>query len=318
VEVSILSTHKRTYLVFALFALLLIPSPGFAQQSAPTVPVTTTITILGPDYAPAPEIAKSDVSAYSDKTKLTITRWEHAQSNGGDLQFAILIDDAIRTSLAGSQLSDLSNFINSLPPNSTLGVFYAQNGSAATAAPFGTEHPKAAQSLHLTFGGAGDSPSIYLSLADLAKEWPASAQPGARREVLVLSSGNDLLNPGVQDPYLDSTIDALRKADITVHTIYVGSGRFGNSFRGSVSQGKLFQVSEETGGQPLNGLPSAPVSLAPFLTDLKTVLSNQYVLTVTTEASRKKEGDFRPLQIRTEERHLKITAPSHVFVPMAS
>jgi len=311
-----MSTHTRAYIVFAFLASLLSFSPAFAQQNAPSVPVTTTVTILGPNYAPAPEIPKSDVSAYSDKTKLTITRWEHAQSNGGDLQFAILIDQAISTSRAGTQLSDLSNFINALPSNSTLGVFYAQNGSAVAAAPFGTEHPKAAQSLHLTFGGAGDSPSIYLSLADLAKKWPA--QSGVRREVLVLSSGNDLLNPGVQDPYLDSTIDTLRKSDITVHTIYVGSSRFGRSFRGNISQGKLFQVSEETGGQPLNGLPSAPVSLGPFLTNLKTVLSNQYVLTVAMEASKKKEGDFRPLRIRTEERNLKITAPAHVFVPPAS
>jgi hypothetical protein len=308
---------RHTYLALfpALIASLLLSSAAFSQrQPNQTTPVTATVTVLGADYKSAPEVAKADVNAYSDKTRLDVLRWQHAQSSGGDLEFAILIDESIRSSLIGPQLSDLSNFIKSLPPNSSVGLFYGQNGSAAAAVPFGSEHAKAAQSVRLTLGaGSGASPSIYLSLADLVKHWPGN--PRARREVLLLSSGNDALNPGFVDPYFDSTLEAAQKAGITVHTLFIGGLRYGTSFRGDISQGKLAQLSEGTGGQVLNGLSSAPVSLAPFLTNLDTVLANQYSLTVGMEPSSKKQGDLRPLKIRTEERNLKITVPKLVLVP---
>ena len=306
--------HARFLVSLAFGALFLISFSAISQQAVPTTPVTATVTVLGPDFKPAPEISKADVNAYSNKTRLSVLRWQHAQTNGGDLEFAILIDDAIRTSLIGTQLSDLSNFINSLPPNSSLGVFYAQNGSATAAAPFGTEHPKAAKSVRLTLGaGSGASPSIYLSLEDLVKHWPGDAR--ARREVLLLGSGNDVLSPGTMDPYFDSTLEAAQKAGVAVHTFYVGGLRYGTTFRGDISQGKLAQLSEGSGGQILNGLSSAPVSLAPFLTNLNKALANQYVLTVAMEQSKKKDGELRPLQIRTEQRNLKITAPKLVLVP---
>src|SRR5580698_8043275 len=148
-EVRSMFRHTRPYLLLAFIAIFLVSFAAFSQQATPTTPITTTVTVLGPDYKPAPEIAKSDVNAYSEKTRLDILRWQHAQTNGGDLEFAIMIDDAIRTSLIGTKLSDLGNFIDSLPPISSIGVFYAQNGSAAAASPVGTEHPKAAQSVRL-------------------------------------------------------------------------------------------------------------------------------------------------------------------------
>jgi hypothetical protein len=307
------SHSYRIALLSFLFAIFLNSPATFSQQPAPAgTPVSVTVTVLGPKFATAPDIPQADVNVFSDKTHLNITRWEHAKTGAGDLQFAILIDENIRTSLIGSELSDLADFINALPPDASVGVFYGDNGSARAAAPFGTEHPKAAQSLRLTFGGAGASPSIYLSLADLAQNWPA--RPGTRREVLVLSSGNDVLNPGTPDPYFDSSLDAAQKAGITVHTVFVGSGRYGFSFRGNISQGKLLQLSSDTGGQPIGGVPSAPISLAPFLNNLRTVLSNQYVLTFTMEPTNKKNGELRPIQILLEDRKLKVSAPRQVFV----
>ena len=44
-------------------------------------------------------------------------------------------------------------------------------------------------------------------------------------------------------------------------------------------------------------------------------MANQYVLTVGMEQSKKKDGELRPLEIRTEQRNLKITVPKVVFVP---
>ena len=229
------------------------------------------------------------------------------------MQFAILIDNDVLSTLLGTQLNDLANFINSLPPAASVGVFYAEHGSAYAAAPFGTERAKAAKSLRLTFGAGGESPSIYLSLADLASHWPD--QKGMRREVLLISSGNDPLYRGWEDPYLDSALSAIEKANIQVHAIYLGSDRYGLSFPGNISQGKLMRLTGDTGGQPFVDLPSPPVSLTPYLRDLDKVILNQYLLTLSMEPSRHKGGELRPIQIHTEQRNIKLSAPKQVLVP---
>jgi hypothetical protein len=301
---------------FILAILILISSAAFADTTNTTkVPVTITVTALGPNYTPAPPISKEDISVYSGSTRLNVTRWERAHNSvSGNLQLAILIDGDLPTALLGQQLNDLASFIRALPPNTSVGVFYARNGSAYAAAPFGTDHEKAARSLHLTTGRNGDSPSIYLSLADLASHWPTTPSV-ARREVLLLSSGNDALNPGIQDPYFDSTVTKVQKVGIDVHTIYIAPTRYGLSFRGDISEGKLVQVTDESGGQALfNGI-SAPVSIQPFLTELTRTLGNQYLLTFTIDRSDKKSGELRPIKVLTEQHNVKISAPRAVLVP---
>ena len=101
-------------------------------------------------------------------------------------------------------------------------------------------------------------------MADLIKNhWPVA--PGVSREALVISSGVDALNPGVQDPYFDSTLDTVQRAGVVVYTIYAGSTRFGASFRGDISQGKLVQLTSESGGPRIFEGLSAPVSFGPYL-----------------------------------------------------
>ena len=169
----------------------------------------------------------------------------------------------------GRQLDDLRNFITSLPPDASVGVFYAMNGSAEPAAPFSTDHQAVADKVRLTLGRAGgDSPSIFLSLGDLAKHWQPTA--AGRREVLLLSSGNDALDPGSEDPYFDSALHDVQTAGIVVHAIYDGSDRYGLSFRGGISQGKLVQITKQTGGECFFDAAGAPISLSPYLSDSTT------------------------------------------------
>ncbi len=307
---------RFSLILTAFFLAIILSVPAFAAEddSSATVPVTVTVTVLGTNNKPAPEIPQEDVTVHMGKDLPRVISWEHARGPQGPLQLALLIDDNIRTALMGQQFDYIANFIESQEPSTQVGVYYAEHGSADAAAPFTTDHQKAAKALRLTLGlRNGESPSIYLSLSDLAKHWPIT--PGTRREVVVFGSGNDPLNPGIEDPYADAAMDDVAKAGVTVHVIPIAGTRYSMSFRGNISAGKLIQLSDETGGREIGGDLGAPVSLAPFLNQLNQILRNQYLLTFAAKASDKKNGEVRDLQVRLEEHDVKVWAPKRVLIP---
>lgn len=303
------------HLWWALIAVVSFSLAASAQppSSQAEVPLTVTVTALGPDFAAAPEIPQEDVSAFSGSRRLNVTSWVRAQASDANLQLAILIDNDLGTAMIGRNIQDLENFINALPATTSVGVFYAQNGAASPMAPFTTDHAKASRAIRLTLGRQGDSPSIYLSLADLARHWPSAGT--TRREVLVLASGFDPLYPGIQDPYADSAVNAVEKAGIDVHIILIPRARYASTFRDNISEGKLISTSTGTGGQDLFDGAFVPVALSPFLKDLNSTLNNQYLLTFEIARSNKKDGELRPLHVRTEESRVKLYAPQRVLVP---
>lgn len=307
--------------IVAIIALFVLPSLASARKSATpqndasTVSATAVVTVMGTNHRPPPPIAKGDVNVAEGKTRLSVLGWEPAQSSRrGQLQLAILIDNALRTTIIGRQMDDLRNFITSQPPDALVGVFYAMNGSAEPAAPFSTNHQAVAEKIRLTMGRAGgESPSVFLSLGDLAKHWqPTSA---GRREVLLLSSGNDELDPSSSDSYFDSALHDAQAAGIVVHSIYDGGNRYGLSFRGGISQGKLAQIAQQTGGVGFFDAAGAPISLAPYLNDLNGAFVNQYLLTFAIAPSKSRKGDLRSIEIRLEQRDVKLSYPRKVFVP---
>jgi hypothetical protein len=309
--------HSRRISILTVLCLAIIFSSSARAKAkgdnSATVPITATVTVLGTNGKPAPPVPQQDVTVHSGNKVLKVTGWEHAQGPQGPLQLALLIDENIRTTLVGEQLNDIANFIQNQAPSTEVGVFYAQHGSAYPAAPFTTDHGKAAQALHLTLGRSGESPSIYLSLSDLAKRWPMT--PGARREAVVFGSGNDPLNPGVADPYADASIEDVLKAGLTIHAIPIAGTRYSDSFRGNISTGKLIELSDATGGETIGGDLGAPVSLTPYLNQLDEILHNQYLLTFLIQPSGKKKGELRDIEVKVEERELKVVAPKRVLVP---
>jgi hypothetical protein len=315
--------HSHRFLLFFTLVAALLTTSAFAfgregksdnKDNAAPVPVTVTVTVLGTRNKPASPIGQQDIIVHSGNKVLKVTGWEPAQGPQGQLQLALLIDENIRTGLIGEQLKDMAAFIEDKAPSTEVGVYYAAYGSAYAAAPFTTDHDKAAQALHLTPGlHAGESPSIYLSLSDLAKHWPMKL--GARREVVVFGSGNDPLNPGIQDPYADASIEDVLKAGLTVHAIPIAGTRYSLSFRGNISAGKLIELSEQTGGETIGGDLGAPVSLAPYLNQLDENLHNQYLLTFLIQPSDKKKGELRDIEVKAEEHEFKVVAPKKVLVP---
>lgn len=307
--------RSATLLLLAALAvsLFVLPASARAQSGSSSVSVTTVVTALGPDYSAPPPIAKEDVNVYSGKTKLNVTGWEQAKDEHGGLQLAILIDDAVAPSAIGLQFNDLKSFIQEQPSDTEVGIFYAQFGTVATAAEFSTDHDAVAKKLRLPLGRrAGASPSIYLSLSDLVKKWPGNAP---RREVLMLTSGLDRLEPGIQDPYFDQAVDDVQRSGVQIHSIYVGPLRLGLSFFGMIAQGNLGRLTTDSGGDGFFQGISTPVSFKPFLEQLNTILRNQYLITFQAAASSKKKGDLRPINIRTEQTKVKLLYPRRVWVP---
>lgn len=306
--------YRPAPLLLAVVAFVIaLPVGARAQSDSSNVTVHTVVTALGPDYSAPPAITKDDVSVYSAKTKLNVTGWEPAKAQHGALELAILIDDAVAPSAIGLQFQDLKSFIQEQPSDVAVGIFYAQYGNVAAAAEFSTDHAEVAKKLRLPLGRrAGTSPSIYLSLSDLVKRWPRNAP---RREVLMLTSGLDRLEPGVQDPYFDAAVNDVQRAGVNVHSIYVGPLRLGLSFFGMIAQGNLGQLTSDSGGDAFFQGLSTPVSFKPFLEQLNMILQNQYLVTFEVPASTKPKGDLRPISIRTEQAHVRLLYPHRVLVP---
>jgi hypothetical protein len=296
-----------------LTALLCSPSSR-AQQNNFKVPVTTTVTVLGPKFTAPPPLTKQDILVYSRKTKLDVINWVPAQGQRTPLQLAIVIDNSASQSEVGNQLKDIAGFISLQSRNTSVGVFYAVNVTVQTAANFSANHEAAAKSLRLPFGPrAGDSPSVYLSVSDLIRNrWPGT---GACRELLLISSGIDRLDQGPQSPYVEAAIDDAQKAGVIVHSIYTGGDRFGKSFRGQFAQSNLVMLTDGSGGYNFFEGLDAPVSFSPYLHRLDMILHNQYLLTFTVAPAKKPKGGLESIEIRTEQRNVELKYAQRVLVP---
>lgn len=298
-----------------LLSILFAAPTVLAQkaESASTVPVTTVVTVLGPKFTPPPAVGKDDLAVYEGKEKKEITSWIPAQGNKAALELALVIDDSSSTDL-GLQFSDLTNFIKSQPPTTGVAVFYASNGTVQPASQFSTDHDAVAKSLRLPFGRGAAYASVYLSLMDLFSRWPVT---GARREVLLIADGIDRFRGDPFSPDVPATIEKAQKAGILIHAIFANSvGHASHStFRINLGQSNLSQMADGTGGEAFFQGFETPISFAPFLAQLETVLKNQHFLTFSTERSKKGKGELKSFRIRSELRNIEITAQEKVFVP---
>ncbi len=308
---------KFTWLLVAsLFAAVVVAAlTAHAQdRNTPKIPLTTTVTVLGPKFTAPPPVARQDLIVTSDKKRLDVINWVPAQGGKAPLQLAIIIDNSASQLGVGTQLNDIAGFILQQPRSTAVGVFYAMNGTVQTASNFSTNHEAAAKTLRLPFGrGAGDSPSVYLSLSDLVKNrWPAS---GARRDVLLISSGVDRLDRGPESPYVSAAIEDSQKAGVVVHAIYTDGVRFGETLHGQFAQGNLVQLTDQSGGFNFFEGISTPVSFSPYLKQLDMVLHNQFLLTFAMPQTNKSKAELRPLEIRTEQHNVQLKYPKQVLVP---
>jgi len=300
----------RIALIFGALALVV----GFFENNvfaAAPGTVNLTVTAVGKKDTSPPLVTKDDVLLYLNKDRTQLADWKH----GEKLYLAVLIDDSLDSNIA-SQWNDLKAFLDSQPNNTYVLVAYARNGAAEVAQDFTNDHELAAKALRLPLGSTGAFGSPYLALLDLMKRWPASAD---RRSILLISSGIDYFRGGfdLRSSDLDSTISRAQKQNINVWTIYApDSGHRGRGFfLATRAQSNLSELSDATGAESFYLGTGAPVTIKPYLDELSTHLSNQYLLTFNASGGQK--GRFTRAKVSTELGYVEFTHASQVFLPAA-
>jgi len=271
--------------------------------------VTLTVTAVGKKDTNPPIVNKDDVELYLNKERTQVADWKHAEK----LYLAVLIDDSLDSSVA-SQWGDLKAFLLGQPDTTYISVAYTRNGGAVLAQDFTNDHGLAAKALRLPLGSGGAFSSPYLTLLDLMKRWPASAD---RRSILFFSSGIDYFRGDfwTRPVDLDSTISRAQKQNINIWTIYAPDA--GHRARGffliSRAQSYLSQLSDETGAESYYLGTGEPVTFKPYFDELALHLSNQYLLTL--KASGGAKGRFQRVKVHTELPHVEFLAAPQVFLP---
>ncbi len=289
-------------------------APGLSAQETQAAS-QTIVTALAKGREATPVIPETALEVKVDGKKVQPLTWQ--PYGQGEVQLVLLLDNSARTSF-GRNIEDLSSFIQTLPPNVSIGVAYMENGAAVFSSPISKNKADIAKSVHLPGGSPGSNASPYFCLQDLAKRWPA-APSAARREVLMITDGVDEYNPRYdpQDPYVLAAIDSANRAGLVIFSIYYrDQGRFGSSFyETDAGQNYLSQLADATGGNFYYEGLTNPVSLTPFLSDLKTRLNNQYELSVPVRPDKK--VSYADLKLKTDIGSLKLKAANRVVVQPA-
>jgi hypothetical protein len=310
------SKPHRCFGVALCMVVLLCGLPILSAQSAGLngIPVHMVVTVEPRKGSDVTTINREDVLVSQNKERDTVTDWVPAPADGSGLEFFILLDDSSNMTL-GSQLDDIRKFIDEQPVSARVGVAYMQNGMAQIMQAPTTDHAQVDKALRLPLSTVAGNGSPYFSLSDLVKRWPLGA---SRREVLMVSDGIDRYYGGGnwEDPYLDSAIDDAQRAGVVVSALYSpGVGHFGHSYY-QTYWGQLYmsKLAEKTGGESYYiGMTGPPVAFAPYLDDVRSRLTHQYLLTFLAKPPKK--AGLQPVKVMTEVPRVDLVAADHVYLP---
>jgi len=288
------------------------PLITWAQTTTPAgTPVQMMVTI-GHHYGHEPPVlTRDDLTVTENYEPLAITNLIPLRGDRAGLELFLLVDNCSNCE-PGSNFEELSRFIGSQPPTTTVGVAYILNGRLQVAENPTTDHARAVKALSTPEGNKPASP--FVALADLIRGWPQSS---SRRVVLMISNG---INPAAADKYQDSTAEAAlaaaQRAGVTVFVIYHPSADYltTDSSKLYAGQVQLAHVADETGGEAyflsLGPLPS----LAPFLADLTDHLGSQYLLEFRAKPT-EGAGALRRVTVKSKIADLDVMVPDKVWVP---
>jgi hypothetical protein len=284
------------------------------RAAAPaTVPVQMTVSVEAKHGAEVPIIYPQDVRVWHDKNQLQITDWVPAKGDHAVLELFILLDDTLNPSVS-LRFAELRNFIGNQPATTSIGIAYMQFGTIQIAQKLTTDHTLATKALRLPKGFGGISPSPYLSISDLTKSWPESK---ARREILVISSGVDLMGvDGLENPYVNEAIDRTQREGVQVYAIYASAyGHEGHSYwRMNWGQSYLAEVTEKTGGEFYGSGFQTAVSFKLYLDAFAARLNHQYEMTFLAVPENK--AGYQRVKLETEVPNAELVAAERVYVPV--
>jgi len=319
----------RKYAIFsaAILALVLgmISLPALSAAHKPDsasadVPVHMVVTVKTRHDGQVPAVAPDDVKVYQRDKRDTVTSWLPLQGDRAGLQLFILIDETSRDSVS-LQFKTIAKFIEEQPDTTAIGIGYMRNGAVATAQELTKDHALAEKALRLPLGArAVGYTSPYLSLSDLMKKWPETAD---RREILMITSGIDPLGDEISNnpytnPYLQEAFDRAQRGGFIVYSIYApGSGVPSRGFRTQLQQSGLDLLGQKTGGETYYLGFGSSVDFTPYLDDVSYCLKNQYELTFLAKASAKKPT-LEPVKVKTEMPNMGFTTAEDGYVKTGS
>ena len=301
---------RKKRLPLLLIALFLLAA-GFAfpQSDEPDQGVgEAVVTVLPPrEVENSPAIARNQLSLKVNGKTADISKWERLQNSDAPVQLVVLIDDGTRPSF-GNQLTDIAQFIHSLPSSAEVAVAYMDHGRANMAGPLNRDRAAVTRELRVPTGQPGISGSPYFCLSDLAHHWP-SGNPSARRVVVMITDGIDnyerRYNP--QDSYVQAAIHDALRSRISVYSIYWSGEGFAQS-----GLNLLDQVAAATGGNSYWQGSGNPVSLQPYFKDLHQRLENQYRLGFTVPLPN--GPTVASITLRATGASARLVTPQKVFV----
>ncbi len=306
---------KNSAIAVSLTLATLLAAPAFSRSDTLQGQGKAVVTVLPKtDGAVPASVTAPDMSLKIDGKIAKITSWKLIQSPENNIELVLLIDNSAYGSL-GTQLSSISAFVKSLPPNVKAAIAYMQNGQALFAEPLSSDHALVLRALHLTGGLPGSSASPYFCLSDLAKHWPSQDQ-AARREVVMVSDGVDPYNMRYDpdNPYLQAAITDSVRARLVVYSLYWESRGTGSNrgYENNVGQNYLNEVTGATGGKSFWIGMGNPVSFDPYLNELARCFRNQYELGFTTGLTGKPQ--MKEMKLKFSAQAAEVDSPQKVMV----
>lgn len=299
-------------------APLIITAAGFilagslaASTRDEAAPVHMVVTVVDPRIAPA--LRPGDLSIVAGGVPAPVIGLHRLAGDMANMQLFVLLDDSSRSSSLSIHFPELKSFLESLPATTQVAVGYMRNGMQRPIPGFSADHRQVADSLRLPLAIPGVNGSPYFALSELMEHWPA-AQPVPRRAVLMFTDGVDRYygGPAVQDPYVDDAIRSAAKQGVAVYSIYLhDAGDSGSLGAVNLAQSRLQQVAEQTGGYAYFEGLSNPVTIAPFLRNLRERFDNQYEVTAASVHGK----GLQPVKLHSTLRDVKITAATRIFLP---
>ncbi len=296
-------------------AVIFAAAPAFGQSNGQVGQGHAVVTILpSAKNGNVGQVPAQDLKLKVNGKDSTVTNFTPLEDANSPVELVLLIDGGARTSL-GSEFSELESFVKEMPPNTKMTIGYMDAGSARLSGPLSSNAADVLKGLHLSTGFPGSNASPYFCLSDLAKNWPSHDRT-ARREVLMITDGVDNYERRYdpEDPYVATAINDSVRAGLVVYSIYwKDMGRFNSGwYETNAGQNLLLMVTQATGGNSYWEGIGNPVSLQPFLQDLRRRLNHQYELSFTAPSNGKPQVESLKVDLKVPS--AKVDAPQKVLV----
>jgi hypothetical protein len=284
-----------------------------AEAGSPYSAAQMVVTVQSRGDSLGRDLQTDDLAVYQGRSLRRVTSLERLSGEQAPTQLLVYVDGSAGVETLRTLLPDLKDFVRTLPATTEVGVGSLRAGESPIRQAFTTNPQKAIDALDALVTAPGDSGSSYATLLYLAKHWPSQSPTMGRRAVLMLTDGKDG-NHGISasDPYVEAAMRNSQIAGIAVYSIYISNaGSYTPSdWATSPGQSNLLALSNATGGHFYCEGLSAPVSLTPYLRDLRERLSNQYRITFES----KSDAGAQAVTVQTGMPGVSIIAPTRVYV----